>query len=124
MVAEAGKTEFVNWNTRLLGRDGVMKVILMADSDKIDEILPKYSGLIAGYSFAPGKRYAEFKQGDKIAAFGLGALVLGGGLGLAAKGGLLKGFMKLGAGAIKLVLVGVAVVIGVFAKLFGGGTKG
>lgn len=89
----AGHT-VINWNTRLLGREGVMKVTLVTDPSILNETLPHYETLIGGFSYQAGHRYAEFRQGDKVAAYGLSALVVGGATAVAAKTGLLKYLWK------------------------------
>ena len=80
----------VNWNTRLLGRSGVMSVTLVSGEDKLQEILPDHNALLSGFSSKSGNRYAEFRQGDKIAKYGLTALVVGGEAAAAANLGLFK----------------------------------
>lgn len=102
----------VNWNTRLLGRNGVMKVTLVTDPNILDETLPYYESLIAGFDYNSGHRYAEFRQGDKIAEYGLSALVVGGAAAVAAKSGILKYLWK------GLVVAFIA-AFGFLKKLFG-----
>ena len=46
------------------------------------------------FVFEDGRKYTDFKKGDKIAKYGLTGLVLGGGLAVAAKTGLLQKLMK------------------------------
>lgn len=101
----------VNWNTRLLGREGVMKVTLVAGPEELKETLPAYSSLLTGYSYKSGHRYAEFTQGDKIAKYGLSALVVGGATAVAAKSGLLKSLWK-------VIVVAAVAVAGLFKKIF------
>jgi len=67
----------VNYNTRLLGRKGVMEVSLVVDPEKLSATMPAYQALLKDYDFKQGERYAEFRQGDKIAKYGLAALVTG-----------------------------------------------
>lgn len=93
----------VNWNTRLLGRSGVMSVTLVSGEDQLQQILPEYNKLLDGFSYKTGHRYAEFRQGDKIAQYGLTALVVGGAATVAAKAGLFKYIGKF------LVLIFVAI---------------
>jgi uncharacterized membrane-anchored protein len=103
----------VNWNTRLLGRGGVMRVTLVASPDSLNEILPNYASLISGFSYKSGHRYAEFRQGDKMAKYGLSALVVGGATAVAAKTGLLKGLWKfLAVGGVGLVALLKKIVFG------------
>src|SRR6266436_5161413 len=79
----------LNYNTRLLGRKGVMEVVLVVDPEKLPETLPVFRTLLAGYSLSSGQTYAEYRPGDKVAKYGLAALVVGGGAVAAAKLGLL-----------------------------------
>lgn len=95
----------VNYNTRLLGREGVMRVTLVTDPPLLAPTLPKFKNVLAGFDFKQGHKYAEFKQGDKMAKYGLTALVVGGASAVAVKTGLFKwiwkalviGFVALGA---------------------------
>src|SRR5262249_13164281 len=72
----AGKA-ILNYNTRLLGRKGVMEVVLVVDPEDLESTLPEFRKLLTGYTFDTGQTYAEFRSGDKVAKYGLAALVLG-----------------------------------------------
>ena len=103
----------INYNTRLLGRSGVMTVTLVADPSALTATLPKAKSLLAGFSFDQGHKYTEFRQGDKMAEYGLTALVTGGAAAVAVKSGAAKWLWKL--------VVACAVVVGAFfKKLFSG----
>jgi uncharacterized membrane-anchored protein len=102
----------VNWNTRLLGRKGVMKVTLVTAPEALEETLPYFDELMAGFSYTDGNRYAEYRQGDKVAKYGLTALVVGGATAVAAKTGLLKYIWK-------FLLVGLLAAGAFLKKLFG-----
>jgi uncharacterized membrane-anchored protein len=106
----------VNYNTRLLGRTGVMKVVLVVDQPDLVATLPTYNAVLQGFGYTEGNRYAEYREGDKMAEYGLAALVVGGAGAVAAKTGLLA---KLGKGVWKLLIVGGAAIAGLFKKLFG-----
>ncbi len=113
----------LNYNTRLLGRKGVMEVVLVVNPDRLNETLPSFRSLLAGYSFQTGETYAEYRAGDKVAKYGLGALVLGGAAVGAAKLGLfawLAVFLKKG---WKLLVIAVAAVASFFKKLFRGRSR-
>src|SRR5882724_188168 len=56
----------INYNTRLLGRKGVMEVTLVTDPSTLSETLPKFKTMLAGFDFTQGQKYREFRQGDKI----------------------------------------------------------
>ena len=110
----------VNYKTKVLGRKGVMDVVVVCAPDELEEVLPAYRGLMEGFSFSEGERYSEFKAGDKIAEYGLAALVVGAGTAVAAKAGLfavILGFFKKGA---KLIVVAVAAIGAFLARMFRG----
>ncbi|MFM7180594.1 MAG: DUF2167 domain-containing protein [Verrucomicrobiales bacterium] len=110
-TASGGQT--LNYKTKLLGRKGVMDVVLVCDEKELDTVLPQFQDLIKGFAFNPGNTYAEYKKGDKIAQYGLTGLIIGGGLLAAAKSGLLSKLIK--------PIIGGLLIIGVFIKrLFGG----
>jgi len=81
---------FVNHNTRLLGRKGMMVVTLVADPENIEAVLPEFRNSLTEFGFKAGNTYAEFRQGDKLAGYGLTALVAGGAAAVAVKTGLFK----------------------------------
>lgn len=89
-----GETKVVNFNTRILGRRGVMKVTLVTEPTTIQTDVPAFKTALVGFDFLPDERYAAFKEGDKVAAYGLGALILGGAAAAAAKSGVLKSLGK------------------------------
>jgi len=98
----------VNYNTRVLGRGGVMEVTLVCNPAQLNETLPKFKTMLAGFDFVQGQKYSEFRQGDKMAAYGLTGLIAGGGVAVAAKSGVLKWLWK--------GLVAAAVGIAALAK--------
>jgi uncharacterized membrane-anchored protein len=105
--------EVVNFNTRILGRGGVMSVVLIADPQELSAATDQFKSTLAGFSYSAGQRYAEYRPGDKVAKYGLAALVTGGAAALAVKTGLWK------------VIVGAAVagwkfIAAAFVALFGG----
>jgi uncharacterized membrane-anchored protein len=110
--------EFViNYNSRLLGREGVMSANLIVAPEDLQAAKVKYTQLLGGFTYVPGKRYSEFRAGDRVAEYGLAALILGGGTAIAAKSGILG---KL----IKPIVVGVFAIFAAigkfFKRLFGG----
>lgn len=117
---ESAGREVVNYNTRLLGRKGVMSVTLLVDPAKMTETLPVYRNLLSEYGFKSGERYAEYRQGDKLAKYGLTALIVGG----TAVGAAKLGFFAWLAVAFKkfwkvLVIGLVAAAAGIRRLLFG-----
>lgn len=116
-VRARGQDELVvNYNTRLLGRKGVMRVTLVTDPSRLQEVLPEFGALLKGFSFTRGNRYAEWVAGDRVAQYGLSALVVGGATAVAAKTGLLKSLWKI----LVAAAVGAAALL---RRLFGRGGK-
>jgi len=115
-LAKDDKTnsQIINYNTRLLGRNGVMEVVLVSNPEKLDEAVAAFKKTLSDYEFVQGEKYAEFRDGDHVAEFGLAALIAGGAAAVATKKGfwaVLAGFF---AAAWKFIAVTVA---GVFAWL-------
>lgn len=109
---DESNSQIINYNTRLLGRTGVMEVVLVADPDVLDKSVGAFKNAINGYSFVPGERYAEYREGDRVAEFGLAALIAGGAAAVATKKGFWAAIVGFFIAAKKLVL---AAVIGLFA---------
>ena len=116
--AESEGKPVVNYNTRLLGRGGVMEVTLVTDPAQLAATLPKFKTMLTGFDFASGQKYSEFRPGDRMAAYGLTGLIAGGGVAVAAKSGLLKWLWK----GIVAAVVGISALV---KKIFsrGGGEK-
>jgi len=108
----------LNYKTKLLGRKGVMDVILVVQPDKLKETLPQFRTLLAGYSFQSGQTYAEYRSGDKVAKYGLAALVVGGAAVGAAKLGLLTWLAVALKKGWKLIVVAFAAVAAFVKRLF------
>jgi uncharacterized membrane-anchored protein len=124
--ATSGGEPILNYNTRVLGRKGVMEVVLIVEPDKLKETLPTFRNLLAGYTFQTGNTYAEYRSGDKVAKYGLAALVVGGAAVAGAKLGLFAWLAVLLKKAWKLVVLAVAAVAAGIKKLFskfGGGNR-
>jgi uncharacterized membrane-anchored protein len=123
LKAQSGKDPIVNYETRVLGREGVLEMTLVCDTKDLDRFRPKMNQLLDATTFKAGKRYADYKDGDKVSEAGILALLAGGAA--AAKLGL---FAKLGKGLIwllvagkKLIVVAIAAIGGLFKKLTGRG---
>lgn len=106
--AESEGSPSINHNTRLLGRDGVMRVTLVTGADTLAETMPKFRKMLEGYEFNTGHRYAEFRAGDRTAAYGLTGLIVAGGAAAAVKTGAFKWLWK--------VLVAAVVGVGALVK--------
>jgi uncharacterized membrane-anchored protein len=114
----------VNYNTRILGRRGVLSMNLVTDPDKLEQHKLKVKTLLDSTTFVKGQTYADYKQGDKAAGFGLTGLILGGGAAaVAAKMGLFGVLWKWIIGIVlvlkKFIIVAIAGLGAFFARIFG-----
>lgn len=122
IVSENGH-ESINYDTRLLGRHGVMEVGLVCEPEEMKTLIPQYQAIMNGFQYTSGNTYAEYRSGDKLAEYGVTGLLAGGGVFAAAKMGLfakLGGLLaKMGKGVVVLVVAAGAGIKWVFTKLFG-----
>ncbi|HEV2845560.1 MAG TPA: DUF2167 domain-containing protein [Thermoanaerobaculia bacterium] len=116
---DPGGNRFVNYDVRLLGRRGYMSATLITGPESLAADLPEVNGLLSGFSYKTGNRYAEWVKGDKVAEYGLTALVAGGAGAAAVKLGLFAKLGKMLAKGWKLVVAGIAALIALLRKLFG-----
>lgn len=98
LKGEQSSSESINYNTRLLGRRGVMEVQLVTSPDQLQASVADFKSQLPGYAFNAGETYAEFREGDHVAEYGLAALVTGGAVAVASKKGL---FAVIGAFLLK-----------------------
>jgi uncharacterized membrane-anchored protein len=106
----------INFNTRLLGRKGVMEVTLVCEPEELNAMIAEQEKILTGFSYIEGERYAEFRSGDKIAEYGLTGLVAGGAAFALAKSGFFTKFAK---PLIIAAIAGLAAIKKFFGKLFG-----
>ncbi len=107
----------LNYNVRVLGREGVLVLNAVAGMHQIAEIKGEMRRVTAFTDFVPGKRYADFNgTTDKLAEYGIAALVAGG---AAAKLGLFGKLFALLLAFKKIVLVALVAAGGSIMKLFG-----
>ncbi|MBV8972631.1 MAG: DUF2167 domain-containing protein [Sphingomonadaceae bacterium] len=122
LVDDHGHTT-VNYTVRMLGRSGVMKAILVSDPAHLQHDVAEFRSVMTGFSFVPGERYSEWRNGDKVAGYGLAALVAGGAAAAAVKTGFFKTILVGLAAAWKIVaaavVAGVAALRRTFTRLFG-----
>jgi uncharacterized membrane-anchored protein len=111
--AESGGADrVVNHSVRLLGRGGVMHVDLVASPEQVVPAMPMFGSVVASHSYVAGRRYAEWREGDKVASYGLTALVAGGVGAAAVKSGLLGRLWK-------LILIPIVALFAWLKSLFG-----
>ncbi len=110
--------ESVNYNVRVLGREGVMSVTLVDEPQNLAKVKPAVDEVISAFTYKQGKRYAEWVPGDKVAEYGLTALVAAGAGAAAVKLGFFGFLAKLFAKAGKAIVVGLAAIAAAAAKLW------
>ncbi|MEM6368597.1 MAG: DUF2167 domain-containing protein [Myxococcota bacterium] len=110
--------DVVNYNTRVLGRKGVMRVILVTDPSELEATLPQFNSVMQNFRFLDGERYAQYTTGDKIAEYGLVALIAGGAGALAVKTGLFASLLVFLKKGFKFVILGLVAVGAAVKKVF------
>lgn len=111
------KTSSLNYNIRVLGREGVLVLNAVAGMQQIDQIKAEMKHVTAFTDFTQGNRYAEFDgKTDKVAEYGIAALVAGG---VAAKLGMFGKLFALLLAFKKAIILGIAAAGTGIAKLFG-----
>lgn len=114
----------INYNTRILGRKGVLSMNLVSEPQEMPKSLKQASTILASTTFVKGQAYEDHQAGDKDAGYGLAGLILGGGaMAAAAKmgvfGALGKWILAMFLVCKKFIILIVAGVAGAVAKLFG-----
>jgi len=98
----------LNYNIRVLGREGVLVLNAVASIDQLGQIKTEMQKVTAFTNFTAGNRYADFNGStDKVAEYGIAALVAGG---VAAKLGFFGKLFALLLAFKKLIIVGFAAV--------------
>jgi uncharacterized membrane-anchored protein len=118
LLAADGQNEVVNYNIRMLGREGFVSATFVDSSSNFDKAEPMLKAALQGFSFKNGHTYAEWRPGDKVAEYGLTALVAAGAGAAAVKLGLFGVLAKFFVKAWKLVVVGFGAVASWIARLF------
>jgi uncharacterized membrane-anchored protein len=93
-----------NYDVRLLGRRGVMKITIATSADKFDSVVKQIKPIIQGFQFTPENRYSDWQPGDQVASMELADLVAG-----APSSRGFVGFLKSDQGILILALGGGAV---------------
>ena len=103
---EVDKQETVNYDMRILGKDGLVSINAVIDPSLIEEVRTKESEIIQSLHFDQGHAYSDFNPSeDKVSDWTIGGLVAGG---ILAKTGVLS---KIGIFLLKfwkLLAIGVA----------------
>ena len=111
-----GPVQQLNYDIRVLGREGILEVSVMSSVPHLNDIKEKAPSILGMVDFTDGNRYSDYKEGDKIAEYGIAGLIAGGVL-------LKSGFFKVLLGALiagkKFVIIGVIALGAWIAKLLG-----
>ena len=114
---EGAGEDGLNYNIRVLGREGVLVLNAVAGMSQIATIKNEMKQVTAFTEFSQGNRYADFNGStDKVAEYGLAALVAGG---AAAKLGLFGKLFALLLAFKKLLILGGAAVVSAVYKFLG-----
>jgi uncharacterized membrane-anchored protein len=96
----------LNYNIRVLGREGVLVLNAVAGLDQLGQIKTEMQKVTTATNFTAGNQYGDFNGStDKVAEYGIAALVAGG---IAAKLGLFAKLFGLLLAFKKIVVIGVA----------------
>lgn len=108
----------LNYDIRLLGREGVLSMNILASMSQLDEVREAAKTFASVGTFRTGARYADFNAAtDKMAEYGLAGLVAAGGAAAVAKKvGLLAILAKFG----KFIFIGIVALFAMFRNAIGG----
>ncbi|HEV2598288.1 DUF2167 domain-containing protein [Sphingopyxis sp.] len=108
----------LNYDIRLLGREGVLSMNILASMSQLDEVREAAKTFASVGTFRSGARYADFNAAtDKKAEYGLAGLVAAGGAAAVAKKvGLLAVLAKFG----KFIFIGLIAIFAMFRNAIGG----
>jgi uncharacterized membrane-anchored protein len=116
LQSEGDANHGLNYNIRVLGREGVLVLNAVAGIGQLDQIRTEMQQVTSFTNFTAGNRYADFNGNtDKVAEYGIAALVAGG---VAAKLGFFGKLLALLLAFKKLILIGVAAVGSAVWKFF------
>jgi uncharacterized membrane-anchored protein len=113
----------INYNTRILGRRGVLSLNLITEPSYLSVNKYKVASLLNATKFNKGELYTDYKPGqDKAAGYGIAGLILGGGaVAAAAKFGLFGALWKWAIGIAlvmkKFIIIAIAGIAALSAKL-------
>ena len=116
LLVRSPSGQSINYQVKLLGRYGFMSATLLCAPEAVEQVLPPFKELLAGFGWVEGKSYAEWTKGDPIAEFGITGLVVGGAAAAAWKFGLLGKLMKFG----KFIAIALLAGIGALWKFLTG----
>ncbi|MEJ2142456.1 MAG: DUF2167 domain-containing protein [Gammaproteobacteria bacterium] len=111
----------LNYNIRVLGREGVLVLNAIAGMSQIGQIKQEMNDVLSFSNFNEGHRYEDFNAStDKVATYGLAALVGGA---VAAKTGFFAKLVALLVAGKKFIIIGLLAIGGIIGKMFGRKSK-
>lgn len=118
---EGGSGDTLNYNIRMLGREGVLVANVVGGMEDLSAIEQATPEILTMVDFTPGNRYQDYNaKTDHTAEYGIAGLIAGAaGLKIAAKAGIFAIFLKKAAVLWKVILIGFVAVLGGFKKFFG-----
>lgn len=107
----------VNYETRILGREGVISITMLVNAKELSASQAKADALTTGLQYNEGKKYENFSAsaGDKVAEYGLAALITGA---VAKKLGLFAVILAFVAKFAKLGLIAVFAAFPFLKRMF------
>lgn len=108
----------LNYDIRLLGREGVLSMNILASIGQLDEVREAAKTFASVGTFRTGARYADYNAAtDKKAEYGIAGLVAAGGaVAVAKKVGILAIVAKFG----KFIFIGLVALFAMFRNAVGG----
>jgi len=111
-----GNSENLNYNVRVLGREGVLVLNFIASMDALPQIEQSIPGVLADVNFTDGNRYDQFNADtDKLAEYGIAALIAGVAL---KKVGFFAGIIAFILAAKKILIFGAIALVAAFGGFF------
>jgi len=109
VVFGSGAVHTLNYNVRVLGKEGVLVLNAVADMNQLAQVEKGMQTVLGFVEFTQGNRYQDFDPSTgRMAAYGIGGLILAG---AAAKSGLLKVILA-GLLASKKLIVALVAAVG------------
>ena len=103
--------DILNYDVRVLGRESTLSLQAVADMDQIATVRTGMQEVLQASSFAPGRQYEEYRDGDRDSKLTVAALVAGGTY-AAAKTGLIALILA----KAKFLAIGLVALLGAARK--------
>jgi uncharacterized membrane-anchored protein len=117
LIFGSDRTHTLNYEVRTLGREGTLSLHAVAWMPDIGAVHSGMQTVLSASGFVSGRRYGDFREGDRVSNLTVAAVVAGGAY-AAAKTGLLALLVA----KLKFVVFGIAGLVGALRKrLFGRG---